>query len=351
MGVQKILGLDIGSSAVKMVEIDRSKKVPELKFVGMAPLPDGTIADKSVQKAEAVSAAISSLHRSAGTRTKTVATSVAGKSVIIKQVTMSSMSDAQLEKQIEMEAEPYIPFDIKDVSLDFCIMGERPDREGTMDVVLVAAKKEYMDEYAELVKSCNLKPVVVDVDPFALEVMFEFCYPDAQEEIVALVNAGASTINVNILESGASKYTRDLPLGGDTITREIMRFFDVDYYRAENIKRGAQIDEINPKNLQKIFQRSVDDFMSELQKILDFFSSNVSYDAIQKIFLSGGAATTYGLTNTMEAELGLPVELVDPFRRLHFDEKVFDRDYLNQIGASMAVAVGLALREEKDKQV
>jgi type IV pilus assembly protein PilM len=250
-----------------------------------------------------------------------------------------------------MEAEPYIPFDIKDVNLDFFIMGDRPEKEGTMEVVLVAAKKDYMSEYLGLISSLNLAPVVVDVDPFALEVMYEFCYPNVQEEVVALVNFGATTVNVNILKSGASQYTRDLPFGSDAITREIMRFFDVDYERAENIKRGALLEGLNPRNLRKIFQRSVDYFVSELQKILDFFSTNVSYDPIQKIFLSGGAALTHALSSTMEADLNIPVEVVDPFRSLKVDEKVFDPNYLKAIGPIMALAVGLALREEKDKQV
>jgi len=351
MAVSKIIGLDIGSNAVKMVEVDRSKRGFELQFAGLAPLPDGAIVEKSIKKPDLVGNAIGSLYRSSKSRTRQVAISVAGKAVIIKQVTMSSMTDAQLEKQIQMEAEPYIPFDIKDVNLDFFIMGDRPEKEGAMEVVLVAAKKDYMAEYIDMVSSLNLVPLVVDVDPFALEVMYEFCYPNVQEEVVALVNVGASTININILKSGASQYTRDLPLGGDSITREIVRFFDVSFDQAENIKRGAQVAKINPRSLRKIFLRSVDYFVSELQKILDFFSTNISYDPIQKIFLSGGAAGTYGLSSTMESELNIPVEIVDPFRSLRVDDKVFDMDYLNNIGASMAVAVGLALRDEKDKQV
>ncbi len=350
MAVQKVIGLDIGSNAIKMVEIDRSKKFT-LEFAGIAALPDGTVVDKSLKKPDVIRNAISALYRNSKSNSKRVAVSLAGKSVIIKQVSMTSMNDGQLEKQIQLEAEPYIPFDIKDVNLDWYIMGERPEREGTMDVVLVAAKKDYMAEYLDLITSLGLTPIVVDVDPFALEVMYEFSYPNVQEEVVALVNAGASTININILKSGASQYTRDLPIGGDSITREIMRLLDVDFSWAENIKHGARVEGINSKNLRKIFQRSIDYFVSELQKILDFFSTNVSYDPIQKIFLSGGAAGTYGLISTMESELNIPVEIVDPFRGLRPAEQIFDLDYLNYIGPSMAVAVGLALREEKDKQV
>jgi type IV pilus assembly protein PilM len=353
MAVSKIIGLDIGSHAVKMVEIDRSKKGGvRLDFVGLAPLPDGAIVDKAIKKPDLVRGAISALHKNSKTGTRQIATALSGKAVIIKQVTMTSMTDAQLEKQIQLEAEPYIPFDIKDVNLDWFIMGDKPEKEGTMEVVLVASKKDYMDEYLDLISGLKLEPIVVDVDPFALEVMYEFSYPNVQEEIVGLVNVGASTVNINIIKSGASQYTRDLPVGSDSITREIMRMFDVDFGRAENIKRGAQLDGINPRNLRKVFQRSVDSFVSEIQKILDFFATNVSYDPIQKIFLSGGGATTYGLASGMETEFNVPVELVDPFRSIGMiDPKVFDSDYLANIGPSMAVAVGLALRDERDKQV
>ncbi len=350
MAVSKIIGLDIGSNAVKMIEIEKSKKGFELQFAGLTPLPDGAVVDKSIKKPDQVGQAIKNLH-SYTSRAKQVCISVSGKSVIVKLVQMTSMPDAQLERQIQMEAEPYIPFDVKDVDLDFFIMGDRPEKEGQMDVVLVAARRDFLSEYLDLLKSLSLVPVVVDVDPFALEVMYEFCYPNVTEEIVALVNIGASTMNINILKSMGSQYTRDISLGGDSITREIMRFFDVSFERAENIKRGAQLEKVNSRNLRRIFQRSVDSFVSELQKILDFFSTNISYDPIQKIFLSGGAAYTYGLVPTMQSELGIPVEIVDPFRSLKINEKNFDVNYLNSIGAQMAIAVGLALRDERDKKV
>lgn len=284
MAVSKVIGLDIGSNAVKMVEIDRSKRRYDLQFVGVAPIPDGAIVEKSLKKPDQVSRAIKALHSYTSSRSKQVAMSVSGKSVIVKQVAMTSMTDTQLEKQIQIEAEPYIPFDIKDVNLDFFIMGDKPEKEGSMDVVLVAAKKDYMTEYLELLKSCGLTPVVVDVDPFALEVMYEYCYTHVQEEIVALINVGASTININILQGGACKYTRDLPIGGDSITREIMRFFDVPYEHAEDIKRGARLGKISPRNLRKIFQRTTEYFVSEIQKILDFFAQNICTTLSKRFF-------------------------------------------------------------------
>lgn len=352
MAVARTIGLDIGAGAVKLVEIFRSKRGYELTYAGIAYLPEGAIIDKTIKKADALGHAIGGLYKNSQSKCKSVATSLSGKSVIVKQVIMGSMTDQQLEKQIQMEAEPYIPYDIKEVYLDFFIMGDRPEKEGQMDVVLVAVKKEYMDEVMDLVKQQGLSPTVVDVDPFALEVMYEFCYPNVQEEVVALVNVGASSVNINFLKQGASQYTRDLMnTGGDVVTKEIMRFFDVDYERAENIKRGAALDEVNARHLRRIFQRSVDGMIKEFQRVLEFFSQNISYDPIQKIFLSGGAAHTYGLRSEMEQELNIPVEIVDPFRSLSVDEKVFDVEYLKNVGPTMALAVGLALREEQDKQV
>jgi type IV pilus assembly protein PilM len=351
MAVGRTIGLDIGAGAVKLVELNRSKRGYELAYAGMAYLPDGAIVEKSIKKTDAVGHAIGGLYKNSQSRCKMVSTSLSGRSVIVKQVIMGSMTDQQLEKQIQMEAEPYIPFDIKEVYLDFFIMGDRPEKEGQMDVVLVAVKKDYMDEVMALVGQQGLTANVVDVDPFALEVMYEFCYPNVQEEVVALVNVGASSVNINFLKQGASQYTRDLTSGVGEITKEIMRFFEVDYERAENIKRGASLDDVNGRHLRRIFQRSVGGMITEFQKVLDFFSQNISYDPIQKIFLSGGGANTYGLRSEMEQDLNIPVEIVDPFRSLSVDEKVFDLDYLNSVGPTMALAVGLALREEQDKQV
>ena len=351
MAVSPVIGLDIGTNTVKLAQIGRSRNRLDLGFAGLAPLPDGAIVEKSIKNPDAVSNAIRALYDNSRSRIKQVCTSVAGKAVIIKQVTVASMKDHDLEKLIQIEAEPYIPFDMDDVNLDFFILGETPERPGFMEVILAAVKKDFMAEYVDLITSLNLVPTVVDVDPFALEVMYEFCYPDVEEDIVALVNLGATNINVSILKSGTSQFTRDLPMGGDNITREIMRFFNVDFVRAENMKRGAQLGNMNPGNLETIFERYVDLYVSELRRTLDFFSANVSTQAIGRILLSGGGTATFGLPSAIQKEFNIPVEVVDPFRVFNVDPNVFDSDYLGRIGATMAVAVGLALRNERDKQV
>lgn len=345
----KIVGLDIGSSSVKLVQIEKAGSNFNLGFVGLCPVPLGTIVEKSIRNPEAISEAINSLFENARVGCKLVSTSIAGKAVIIKQVTVTAMTDLELEKLIQIEAEPYIPFGIEDVHLDFFILGETPGKPGFMEVILVAVKKDFMAEYVDVIASANLTTAVVDVDPFALEVMYEYCYPDVSEEVVALIDIGAATINVNILRAGVSQFTRDLPLGGDFITREIMRFFNVDFFRAENIKRGSQLGHISPGGLESIFRRYVDLYVSELRKIMDFFAENVSKQNVGRMLLSGGVSATYGLRVTIEREFGVPVEIVDPFRVFGVNPKVFDVEYLNHVGASMAVAVGLALRDERDK--
>lgn len=351
MAVPKLIGLDIGTRSVKMVHIDRSRKGFNLGFVGLAPLPDGTIVEKSIKNPDQVFNSIRELYINSKIKAKNVSTSLAGNAVIIKQVTMSLMNDSELEKLIQIEAEPYIPFDMDDVNLDFFILEETPEKPGFMEVILVAVKKDYMDEYVDLITSLDLMPTIVDVDPFALGVMFEFCYPDILDEVVALVNFGAATINVNILRSGISQFTRDLPLGGDNMTREIMRFFNVDFQRAENMKTGALLGNVSPSSLETIFAGHVDLCIAELRKTFDFFSANVSPHPLERIFLSGGAAATYGLIAGVGREFDVPVELVDPFRGFSVDPKAFDTDYLTQVGSTMAIAVGLALRDEKDKLV
>ncbi len=349
MSYPRVIGLDIGTRVVKLVEVHRSRKQLQLSYVGCCPLPYGVIVEKEIQQPEELANAVMSLYRNSKSKTTNVCLSVAGKSIITKQISLNSMSDQELEKLIAIEAEPYIPFPMEDVNLDFVILGDSPDRPGFMEVLLVAAKKDFLSQYVDLVTSLNLTPVVVDVDCYALEVMFEYCYPDIEDETVALINVGASLTNINILTAGKSHFVRDLPLGGDLVTRDIMRFFNVDFIQAENIKRGARLGNISPTNLKSLIDRNVEMLVAELKKTLEFFSINIARKSPQSIFLSGGGASLYGLSNTLETETGLPVFMVDPFRLVSADTKQFDSDYLTIVGPSMAIAFGLSMRHERDK--
>jgi len=349
MASPKVLGLDIGTRVVKLVEVHRSRKQLQLAYVGCCPLPQGFITEKEIQQPEELANAIMTLYRNSNSKTTNVSLGVAGKSVITKQISLNSMTDQELEKLIPIEAEPYIPFPMEDVNLDFVIIGDTPDKPGFMEVLLVAVKKDFLGQYIDLVTSLNLTPVVVDVDCYALEVMFDYCYPDVEEETVALINVGASLTNINILISGRSHFVRDVPLGGDLVTQDIMRLFNVDFIQAENIKRGAKLGNISPTNLQVLIARNVDLLVSELKKTLEFFATNISRRSVESIFLSGGGAAIYGFSDALESQTGLPVSMVDPFRLVSVDPKQFDSEYLTSVGPSMAVAFGLSMRHERDK--
>lgn len=349
MAHPRVLGLDIGTRVIKLVEVQQTRKQLQLSYVGCCPLPDGVIVEKEIRQPEELAEAIASLYQNSKSKTTNVCLAVAGKSVITKQITLNSMTDQELEKVIMVEAEPYIPFPMEDVNLDFVILGDSPDRPGLMDVLLVAVKKDFLTQYLDIVTSLNLAPVVVDMDCYALEVMFDYCYPDVEDETVALINVGASLTNINILISGTSHFVRDLPLGGDLLSQDIIRVFNVNFMQAENIKRGAVLGNISPINLQSLFARHVDLLVSELKKTLDFFATNVSRKSVQSIFLSGGGAAIHGFSAALESETGLPVYLVDPFRLVSVDPNQFDSDYLSRIGPSMAIAFGLSMRHERDK--
>jgi type IV pilus assembly protein PilM len=348
--IPRIIGLDIGSSSVKMVELDRTKKIPSLEFVGMASLPHGTILDKTVANKQLLIDTIRELYVNSKSKTKITSISLGGKSVIIKPITMFSMTDEELEKQIPFEAEKYIPLSLDDVNLDFFITGDVAGQEGDMQVILAAAKKDFMADYTEVVYSVGLNPVVVDIDPFALEVMHDFCYPENQAQTVALVNVGAITINVNIVKEGCSQFTMDLDFGGESINQELSRSFDLSVENAENLKRGTRIGTVNTEEIRKIFQAFVYRTVRELGTVFEFYHTNVSRQTINKVLLSGGASMTFNLAEVMSERLGIPTEFADPFKIFKVDSKSFDSAYLRSIGPSMALAVGLALRDESDKQ-
>ncbi len=357
-----LIGLDIGSHAVKLVEIDQSKKVMSLKNFGVIGLPREAIVEGYIKDKEAVSSAIKSLVRNLKARNKNVATSISGFSVIIKKIMMGHKDESELEATIQEEAEQYIPFDINDVNLDFDILApedasgeaseERPSEESDrMEVMLVAAKKDIIDDYVALLGLAGLNPTVLDVDAFALQNAFE-ASTDVEEAkgCVALVNVGAEELGINAIKNGVSMFTRDSSFGGAQITEAIMSEFDVDFEGAEKIKLGGiEIEKEKIGALEEIFKSIVTDWVREITRALDFLSSAFPEDNIEKILLAGGSCRTPGFQKYLESETNIPVAELNPFAKLTIDEKYFDAKYLEFMAPQAAVAVGLALRSIGDK--
>ncbi|MCD6571602.1 MAG: type IV pilus assembly protein PilM [Deltaproteobacteria bacterium] len=344
-----LLGLDVGSHSAKMVDLAKVRGGYELKALGLGMLPAECIVDKDIMDSETVMDTIKSLRENLKIRPRGTATAISGHSVIVKKAELPIMTEAELEQTLMIEAEQYIPFDINDVYLDSFILGESAERSDMMDILLVASKKEMVDDYASAIRNAGLKPMVMDVDVFALETMYEVNYPDAPESLIALVDIGASMININIIKECIPVFARDISMGGRQLTERIQREFGVSYERAENIKTGADIVGIDLERVNYIFKMASETYVQEIRRTLDFFLSTMVNENIERIYLSGGSARLPGLTSMLEKQTEIPVEVINPFNNITWDDKVFDSEYIAYIAPQMAVAIGLALRKAEDK--
>lgn len=347
------IGLDIGSSHVKLMELEQDQKSGRHRLVnfGMAKLPPEAIVDGAVMNTNVIVDAIRELVQRHRVKTKNVVASVSGNSVIIKRINLPQMTADELEESIQWEAEQYIPFDINDVNIDVQILEGASDDPGQMEVLLVAARKELVNEYQALIQQAGLKPGVVDVDAFAISNMFELNY-DLPTESVALVNVGASNVNIHVIRDGVSAFTRDIAAGGRQFTEEIQRTLNISYEEAEAMKVGGDERDkasVVPEEIERVLANVGDNLATEVQRSLDFYLSTSADGGLARVYLSGGAARTPGLARAISKQTGLPAEIVDPFRRIQIDERAFNPAFLNDIAPQAAVVVGLALRRPGDK--
>jgi type IV pilus assembly protein PilM len=347
LGRKGVVGLDIGSNTIKVLELKNTKKGHQLKNVGEAVLPHQSIVNKVISKPDAVADTLSVLMDDLRIKTKNVAISISGHSVIIKKVSMPNMSHNELKESIPWELEQYIPQSIQDVSYDYQVIpGETPD--GNIDVLIVAAKKDVTNSYISIVNEVGLNPVIVDVDVFALENMYEINYSES-EGVLALVNIGASVTNINILKDGLSIFTRDITVGGNQFTDWIIKELDCDYEEAESMKFALISGEQNPQ-VERISHDFIDLICGEIKRTLEFFSSTLWKGKIETIMLGGGSSKVPGLKEMLTDMTESGVEMMNPFRTISYDTGDFDPDYLEDLAPKMNVVMGLALRKPGDKQ-
>jgi type IV pilus assembly protein PilM len=348
------IGLDIGSSYIKVLELAPTKSGKwALRNFGMKKLPPEAIVDGALMNSNIIVDSIRELVASHQIKTRDVVTSVSGHSVIIKKINMTWMKKEELEESIQWEAEQYIPFDINDVNIDVQILNPVGDDQGQMEVLLVAAKKDMINDYVAIVQEAGLSPTVMDVDSFAIENCFELNYDLNPNETVVLVNIGASIININVLRGGVTAFTRDITLGGNQYTEEIQKQLNVSYEEAEALKIGGDIvrdsQAVVPEEVEAIIRTVSENVATEIQRSLDFYAATSTEEEISRIFLSGGSAKVPGLLRTIQDKTGLPVEVVNAFRRIEINEKDFNIAFLNEVAPMAAVAVGLAMRRAGDK--
>jgi type IV pilus assembly protein PilM len=350
------IGLDIGSTSVKMIQLKETRRRGEVIYTlqnfGMKPLPPEAIVDNALMNSTAIVQAIQELIGEMRIKQKETAISVSGHSVIIKKIQMPRMTPDELEESIQWEAEQYIPFDVKDVNIDTQILTEGADATGQMDVLLVAAKKDMINDYTTVVTEAGLIPVVVDVDSFAVQNMFSANYDVADADTVVLINAGASVVNINILSRGATVFTRDVTIGGNQFTEEIQKQLNVSYEEAEALKIGGgrgESDAVVPQEVERVMAGVAEQVAGEIQRSLDFYAGTTADASFSKVYLSGGTAKIPALFKTIEARVGVPVEILNPFKNVEIDNRKFDPTFIMEIAPMAAVAVGLALRRPGDK--
>jgi type IV pilus assembly protein PilM len=349
-GTKKLVGLDIGSSSLKLAEILSTSHGHVLNSFRQIPVPKGVIVDGALEDPSALSSLIKELFRNSGCKGKGVVTSLSGNNVIVKKVTLAQMEEKELRDLIRDEAGKYLPFDnMDDVNYDFQILGDNEYNPNQMDVIIVAAKKSDVNSYVDAITSAGLNVVIMDVDSFALETLYEANYDFEASEIVVLVNIGANITNINILKGGMSIFTRDFTLAGNTITEGLQERYHVSEEEAERMKLEGVTGEQENADLKNTILECAEPICSEIERSVDYFRSTFGGDYIKHVYLSGGSSRIAGLTNHLSQRLNIETELINPLLKISFNKKKIDPQSLESIKTIGAVSIGLGLRKLGDK--
>lgn len=347
-GGKDCIGLDIGSSYLKVVQLKEKKGGYELGVFDMLQLPPELIVEGSIIDSLRLVESIKELLKKARIKAKSTVIGIAGHaSVIIRRISLPEMSEEELSESIKFEAEQYVPFDVEDVNIDFQILGPK-EEPGQMEVMLVAVKKDIINEYTAVVREAGLNPVVVDVNAFALGNMYEINFDIEPDRNVALVNIGVNTINLNVLKAGISVFTRDSSMGSNIHTEALQKEFNISFEDAERLKRGQTVEGVAEEEAHAVLMSASEEIINEVARSLDYFRSTTYQEEINEVVLSGGGALLRDFPRLLAENIGLEVKLAEPFRNIHIPGK-FDRAYTEEISCMAAVAVGLALRRPGDR--
>jgi type IV pilus assembly protein PilM len=332
-------GLDIGSGFVKLVVIDHAGSQPEIVAVATTPLVPDAIVEGEIMDPALVSETVRSVIDSSGVKRRDVVAAVGGHDVIIKPIQMDRMSEKDAREVIRWEAEQHVPFDMENVQLDFQILD--PDASSPqMAVLLVAAKRELIENRISLLSDAGVTPVAIDVDAFALHNAFEQSYPDGLDGLVALVNVGHETTNVNLLQDGAPKLVRDIPFGSRRLREALQRERGLAADRAEAVLQGK--DEHD--DLRAIINDRADELAVGIERAAAFIVAQSGGDGIDRVFVSGGGACIPGLVNALGSRLGIRTEVANPLQRVAVRPDVMAATPIDEIAPLLMLPVGLALR-------
>jgi type IV pilus assembly protein PilM len=341
-GSDTAIGLSIGSSSIKLVELKKIDKHSwKLLHFGIAQLPEDVIVNREIVNPVAVVDSIKTLTNQIKLKSRNVCTSLSGTSLIIKRMNLEVPNLKELQDQVFWEAEQYLPFDVSEVVMDFQMLSR--DSDNKTDVLLVAVKKSVLDSYTGCIEDSGLKPKIVDVDFFALQNLFEANYPVNPSEAVALVDIGASALKIVVVESGVPVYTKDTAIGGRNLTAEIQKYLNLSYADAETLKIGGSANGM-PQEVSELMHVMAENLASEVKRALDFYSASSAGAPVAYALLAGGGAKIPDLSRVIEEQLGLPTQIINPFNAISYDPSVFTPEYVAAIAPIAAIPIGLALR-------
>src|SRR3989337_2546847 len=332
-GSKDLVGLDIGTHSIKLVRLKKGKKGFELLNFGIMPLPPETIVDETIEKPEVVANAIKNLFKMEKISTKEVVTAVSGQSLVIKKINVPKMTEDELAESIKVEAEQYLPFAIEEVN---------------MDVLLVAVRKELIENRNKPILDAGLKPIIVDLDVIAIENGYELNYGIPYGEVVALIDMGDSFTNVNILVDGVTEVTRDIPGGGNRINHELQKNFNTDHEGAERLKMGIGLNGISEKDVANTITTVLGELSHEINKMFHDFIKSTEKN-INRVILSGGGARVPGIEKNLTENFDIPTEIIDPYKNIKINPKIFDLQYIQDMAPLAAIGIGLAIRRLGDK--
>ena len=342
-----MLGLDISSTTVKLLELSKNGKRYKVESMAIEPLPDDAVSEKNIQDIDAVGECIQKALKKSGSKIKNAAVAVAGSAVITKIITMPANlanSDSELESQIEMEADQYIPYPLEEINLDFEVIGPSEDNPETIDVLLAASRSENIEARTEALEIANLKPKIVDVEAYTIEnsssLIAEQIEENEDNRIIAIIDIGATMTSLNVIEDGNLIYTREQSFGGKQLTEEIMRRYGLSYEEAGRLKKtGGLPDNYIPEVLEP-FKETI---AQQVGRFLQFFYTAGQHNNVSLIALAGGCASIPGIDELIESQLEVNTVIANPFANMSLSPKV-NAQSLNSDAPSLMIACGLAMR-------
>ncbi len=339
---ETVVGLSVGTSSIKLVELKRLRGSWQLLHFGVIQLAEDIIINREIINSIAATESIKALLAQIKLGGDVVCAALAGTSMIIKRMAVEAPKLKDLASQTYWEAEQYLPFDVSEVVMDYHVLSRT--REGSTDLVLVAVKKNDLEAYSRCIQDAGLKPQIMDVDFFALQNIFEENYPGSLKEAVALVDLGASSMKIIIMQNQIPLFTKDSSIGGRNLTHDIQQSLNLSYVDAESLKIGDQDGRSMPQELNELMAVMVENLALEIKRSLDFYQASSSGDAVSHVLLTGGCSKIRGLAKAIESFLNVPTQLLNPFNAISYDPQVFTEDYISNIGPLASIPLGLALR-------